>query len=142
MAFKPQPSGWTAMSIVPNPELFGQAHHAIGSAASGVTPVAPPIAPTAPIVQPPTSAYQNLQQKVFGNAAPAVQQQATSPSPLQAVANVSEQVAKSPWTPKPEAQPSNFLNPTTGQAQAKAQPKGAMNGWVAPLPSGSSLPPI
>lgn len=142
MAFKPQPSGWTAMSIVPNPELFAQAHHTITGAASGVSPVAPPIAPTAPIIQPTTPAYQNLQQKMFGNTAPSVQQQITSPSPLQAVAAVSKQVEQNPWVPKPTAQPQNFLNPVSGQTQTKAQSKGPLNGWVAPLPTGSSLPPI
>ena len=139
MAFKPQPSGWTAMSLAPNPELFAQAHNTI-SGVVNPSPVAPPIAPTAPVIPPPTTAYQNLQQKLF--PAPAVQQQATSPSPLQAVANISEQLKTSPWTPKPTAQPQNFLNPTTGQTQPKAQPKGALNGWVSPLPVGPSLPPI
>lgn len=130
------------MSLAPNPELFAQAHNTISNV---VSPLAPPIAPTASVAGPavPTPAYQNLQQRMFGAATTAQPQQAaTAPSPLQAVAAVSKQLEQSPWTPKPTAQPQNFVNPTTGEAQAKAQPKGPLNGWVAPLASGSSLPPI
>lgn len=142
MAFNPPISGWTAASIVPNPNLFGQANAAIDGV-STVQPVASPI----PQAQPVTRGYQALRNAIMPTATmptPQQQQQLTSPSPLQAVAAVSKQLEQSPWTPKPVAQPQNFVNNQTGETQsqpAMPQSKFATSGWTASLPK-SSLPTV
>ena len=130
-------SGWTAMSLAPNPELFARAHNTINSVtAPGALPTAPAISPTPLATSAPalSGSYQNLQRNIFPTLAQ--QQLSAATQPAQAAAEVAKQVAKAPWNPAPAEQPKNFLSPTTGQSIPTQQkvPAAKTSGWVSNLP--------
>lgn len=150
------------MSLAPDPDKFARANNTINATINPTAPVATP-AITSPVTSPTalTSGYQRLQQSIFPSLAQ--QQMSTQPiTPSTAYAAAAKQIEQSPWNPEPAAQPSNFLNPITGQTAQKvpvAQPANFVNpatgqsqlkpttkspslsGWTAPLPN-SSLPLI
>lgn len=144
MALNQQPSGWTAMSIVPNPDLFARAHNTINAVSNPAAPRTQPVTSSALPAANPLTGYQALQQKLFPNLAQqqiASQQSQATGAPAQAVAAVTKQLESSPWTAQPATQPAPFLNPTTGQATQQKVPAAKTNGWVSPV-SSAALPQI
>lgn len=138
MAFNPPVSGWTAMSLAPNPDLFAAATNNINRVSSSVAAPAG-AAVAAPLLPLPSApAYAQLSQNMF----PQLQQQKlqqqqlaaqATAAPANAFAAVEKSLKADPWT-KPLAPPqSNFVNPTAG-----APTKPQASGWV---PS-NSLPTI
>lgn len=136
MALNPPQSGWTAMSLAPNPDLFAAATNNINRVSSGIVAPAPSIAPLSIA---PAPAYAQLSQNIFPQLQQqqlqqqqlAAQAQATA-APANAFAAVEKQLKTDPWN-KPGTTPqSNFLNPTVTKPTAPA------SGWV---PS-NSLPTI
>lgn len=129
MAFNPPVSGWTAASIVPNPDLFASAHNNISRVSSGI---AAPAAMTSPVTSPApiAPAYNQLQQSIFPNLqqqqlqATQAASQATG-APASAFLAVEKQLQTDPWSkPSTTTLPqSNFLSPTTGT-------KAPQSGWV------------
>lgn len=134
MAFNTPQSGWTALSLAPNPDLFASATNNINRVSSGI--VAPAPAMTSPVSSPAlaiTPAYNQLQQNIF----PSLQQQQlaatqqaaqATAAPAQAYSAVEKQLQTQPWTtPTAATMPqSKFLDPSGAKAPA--------SGWVPGIP--------